>query len=128
MVDSALLRHGRFDRMLYIPTPDLEARKAILRIHTKGMPLAEEINIDHLAEQTETFTGAEIAAICSAASIIAVSDHLAAHNDPAEAKKHKEELKIYNRHFEAAFDKVKPLSLQSVMLGKNQPSSSLKIA
>ena len=128
MVDSALLRPGRFDRMLYIPTPDLEARKAILRIHTKGMPLAEEINIDHLAEQTETFTGAEIAAVCSAASIMAVSDHLAAHNDPAEAKKHKEELKIYNRHFEAAFDKVKPLSLQSVMLGKNQPSSSLKIA
>ncbi len=127
MVDSALLRPGRFDRMLYIPAPDLEARKAILRIHTKGMPLADEVNLDHLAEQTETYTGAEIAAVCSAASIMAINDHLAAHSDPDEAKKHKAELKVYSRHFEAAFEKVKPTSLQSVMFGKNPPPSPLKV-
>ena len=128
MVDSALLRPGRFDRVLYIPPPDLEARKAILRIHTKGMPLADEVDIDKLSEQTETYTGAEIAAVCSAASIQAINDHLAAHLDPEDAKKHKEELKVYNRHFEAAFEKVKPTSLQSVMFGKASPSSPLKIA
>jgi transitional endoplasmic reticulum ATPase len=128
MVDPALLRPGRFDRMLYIPAPDLEARKAILRIHTKGMPLAEDVSIDKLAEQTETYTGAEIAAVCSAASIAAINDHLAAHPDPEEAKKHKEELKIYERHFEAAFDKVKPTSLQSVMFGKTPPPSPMKVA
>ena len=128
MVDSALLRPGRFDRVLYIPAPDLEARKAILRIHTKGMPLADEVNIDHLAEQTETYTGAEIAAVCSAASILAINDHLAAHSDPDEAKKHKAELKVYSRHFEAAFEKIKPTSLQSVMFGKTPPPSPLKVA
>lgn len=128
MVDPALLRPGRFDRMLYIPAPDMEARKAILRIHTKGMPLAEEVSIDHLAEQTETYTGAEIAALCSAASIMAINDYLAEHPDEAEAKAHKEELKVHNTNFEAAFDKVKPTSLQSVMFGKTPPPSPMKVA
>jgi transitional endoplasmic reticulum ATPase len=128
MVDPALLRPGRFDRMLYIPPPDLEARKAILLIHTKGMPLAEDVNINKLAEQTETYTGAEIAAVCSAASITAINDHLAAHTDEEEAKKHKNELKIHESHFEAAFEKVKPTSLQSVMFGKAPPPSPMKIA
>ncbi|MBN1681998.1 CDC48 family AAA ATPase [Candidatus Bathyarchaeota archaeon] len=127
LVDPALLRPGRFDRILYIPPPDLDARKAILRIHTKNMPLAEEVSLDNLAEQTETYTGAEIAALCSSASIEAINEHLVAHSDPEEAKKHKEELKIYNRHFESAFNKIKPTSLQSVMFGKAPMPSSLKI-
>ncbi|MDP2899903.1 MAG: AAA family ATPase, partial [Candidatus Bathyarchaeota archaeon] len=128
MVDPALLRPGRFDRLLYIPAPDLDARKAILRIHTKGMPLADDVNIDKLAEQTETYTGAEIASICSAASLAAINDHLAAHPNEDEAKKHKGELKVHERHFEAAFEKVKPTSLQSVMFGKAPPPSTMKIA
>jgi transitional endoplasmic reticulum ATPase len=128
LVDPALLRPGRFDRMLYIPIPDLEARKAILRIHAKGMPLADDVNIDHLAEQTETYTGAEIAAVCSAASIMAINDHIAAHPDEDEAKKHKDELKVLNRNFEAAFEKVKPMSLQSVMFGKSPLPSPIKVA
>jgi len=128
MIDPALLRPGRFDRMLYIPPPDLEARKAILAIHTRGMPLADDISLDKLAEQTETYTGAEIAAVCSAASINAINNYLAEHPDPEEAKKHKDELKITMLNFEAAFDKVKPTSLQSVMFGKAPPPSSMKVA
>jgi len=127
LVDPALLRPGRFDRMLYIPAPDLEARRAILRIHTKGMPLADDVSLDRLAEQTESYTGAEIAAVCSAASITAITDHIAAHPDADEAKKHKDELKVYARHFEAAFEKVKPTSLQSVMFGKTPLQSPLKV-
>jgi transitional endoplasmic reticulum ATPase len=128
MVDPALLRPGRFDRMLFIPPPDLEARKAILRIHTKGMPLAEDVSMDKLAEQTEMYTGAEIAAVCSAASIAAINDYLSAHPDAEDAKKHIEELKIYERHFEVAFEKVKPTSLQSVMFGKASPPSTMRVA
>ena len=128
MVDPALLRPGRFDRMLYIPPPDMDARKAILRIHTKGMPLAEDVSVDKLAEETEMYTGAELAAVCSAASITAINDHLASHPDPDDAKKHVEELKVYSRHFEAAFEKVKPTSLQSAMFGKAPPSSPMKVA
>jgi transitional endoplasmic reticulum ATPase len=118
MVDPALLRPGRFDRMLYIPLPDLEARKIIFRIHTRGKPLAEEVNLDKLAEETETYTGAEIAAVCGAASMIAINEHLGKYPDPEEAKKHREELRIGLRHFEAAFQKVKPLSLQQAMLNR----------
>ncbi len=128
LVDPALLRPGRFDRSIYIPAPDLEARKAILRIHTRGMPLAEDVTVDSLAEQTETYTGAELAAVCSAASIAAIKEHLAAHADDKEANEHKKELRVASRHFEAAFEKVKPLSLQSVAFGKNPPPNPLRIA
>jgi transitional endoplasmic reticulum ATPase len=128
LVDTALLRPGRFDRIVYIPPPDLDARKAILRIHTKGMPLAEEVSIDKLAEQTETYTGAEIAALCSAASIAAINEHLANHSEPEEANKHKNELKIFNHHFEIAYNKVKPTSLQSAMFGKASSSSPITVA
>jgi transitional endoplasmic reticulum ATPase len=126
MVDSALLRPGRFDRMLYIPSPDLEARKAIIRIHTRNTPLAEDVNIDKLAEQTETYTGAEIASLTSAASIMAINDHLSKYPDPIEAKVHKTEVLVAWRHFEAAFDKVKPLSLQSVVMNRGPGLSPLK--
>ncbi|MBM3292548.1 AAA family ATPase, partial [Candidatus Bathyarchaeota archaeon] len=128
LVDPALLRPGRFDRILFIPPPDLEARKTILLIHTKNMPLSDDVSIEKLAEQTETYTGAEIAALCSAASIDAINEHLAAHTDPEEAKKHKNELKIYYRHFDVAFNKIKPTSLQSVMFGKMPSPSPLKVA
>jgi transitional endoplasmic reticulum ATPase len=127
MVDTALIRPGRFDRMLYVPSPDLEARKEIIRIHTRGMPLAVDVSVDKLAEQTETYTGAEISALCSAASIVAIKEYVEAHPDPDDAKKHKEELKVYNRHFEEAFNKVKPLSLQSIVLGKTPPPSPLTV-
>jgi hypothetical protein len=59
---------------------------------------------------------------------MAINDYLAEHPDEVEAKKHKEELKIKNSNFEAAFDKVKPTSLQSVMFGKTPPPSPMKVA
>ncbi|MBT5642286.1 CDC48 family AAA ATPase, partial [Candidatus Bathyarchaeota archaeon] len=62
MVDPALMRPGRIDRILYIPNPDLEARKAILGIHTRGKPLDEDVDLDKLAELMEGYSGADIAA------------------------------------------------------------------
>src|SRR5881296_184130 len=78
LVDPALLRPGRFDRLVYIPPPDLEARKAILRIHAKGKPLAADVNVDELASRTEDYTGAEIEAVCNEAAILAIRDYVAA--------------------------------------------------
>ncbi|MCW4011395.1 MAG: CDC48 family AAA ATPase [Candidatus Bathyarchaeota archaeon] len=127
MVDPALMRPGRIDRILYIPNPDKEAREAILAIHTKGMPLAEDIDMDKLAEQMENYSGADIAATCQAASQIAIHEHLQKYSDPKEAMEHKDELKVDMEHFKQAFNKVKSSSYQkaTIFWDRNKDSNSL---
>src|SRR3989441_3421893 len=68
-LDSALLRPGRFDRQILIQPPDLRGRKAILEVHTRGKPLAEDIDLDSVARQTSGLTGADLANICNEAAI-----------------------------------------------------------
>jgi transitional endoplasmic reticulum ATPase len=116
MVDPALMRPGRIDRMLYIPNPDLEARKAILKIHTRGKPLSPSLDLGKLAEMMEGYNGADIAATCSAASMAAVNEHLAKYGDPKEAVKHRDELTVTMEHFSRAFEKVKTSSYQSATI------------
>jgi transitional endoplasmic reticulum ATPase len=116
MVDPALMRPGRIDRMLYIPNPDLEARKAIIRIHTRGKPLSPDLDLDRLAEMMEGYNGADIAATCSAASMAAVNEHLAKYSDPKEAAEHREELTVTMDHFRRAFEKVKTTGYQSATI------------
>ncbi|UCG89974.1 MAG: CDC48 family AAA ATPase [Candidatus Heimdallarchaeota archaeon] len=76
MIDPALLRPGRFDRVVYIPPPDEISRKLILEIHTKNMPLAEDVNLDRLAKETEYYVGADLDAICREAGMIALREGL----------------------------------------------------
>ena len=71
MLDKALLRPGRFDRQITIPAPDKKGRAEILRIHSKGKKLAEDIDLESIAEDTAGFTGAELANILNEAAIIA---------------------------------------------------------
>jgi proteasome regulatory subunit len=71
MLDPALLRPGRFDRVIEIPLPDQKARKEILKIHSKKMHL-EGVNLDRIVEMTENTTGAELQAVCREAGMIAV--------------------------------------------------------
>ena len=71
MLDKALLRPGRFDRQVTIPTPDLTGRLEILKIHSKEKKLSDEINLESIAEDTAGFTGAELANILNEAAIIA---------------------------------------------------------
>jgi cell division protease FtsH len=71
ILDRALLRPGRFDRQIYLDLPTLEERKAIFRVHTKPLKLANDINLDALAAQTPGFSGADIANICNEAALIA---------------------------------------------------------
>ncbi|MEM4280579.1 MAG: CDC48 family AAA ATPase [Candidatus Caldarchaeum sp.] len=95
ILDPALLRPGRFDRVLYVPPPDKTARLAIFRIHTREMPLDEDVNLETLASVTEGYTGADIEAVVREAAMLAARENL-------EAKK------VSMRHFEKALTKIKP--------------------
>jgi transitional endoplasmic reticulum ATPase len=64
LLDKALLRAGRFDKLIYVAPPNREARKEIIRIHCSDMPLAEDVDLDKLAELTERYSGADLANIC----------------------------------------------------------------
>lgn len=72
MLDNALLRPGRFDRLIETPLPDLKGRKDILKIYTKGMPLAEGVNLEEAARLSEGATGADIKAITTEAGMNAI--------------------------------------------------------
>jgi transitional endoplasmic reticulum ATPase len=119
IIDPALLRPGRFDRLLYVPPPDKESRVQVLKIHTKKKPLADDVKINVLADQTEGYTGADIAALASAAVMLALREHVAKYKDPKEAERTKEELKIHKNHFEEAMKKIRPLSKQEIDMYKN---------
>ena len=74
MLDKALLRPGRFDRQITIPTPDLKGRLAILKIHSKDKRLSDQVNLESIAEDTAGFTGAELENILNEAAIIATKN------------------------------------------------------
>ena len=82
MLDKALLRPGRFDRQITIPSPDIVGREEILKIHSKDKKLAPEVSLHSIAEDTAGFTGAELANILNEAAIIATKkQHQAINND-----------------------------------------------
>ncbi len=72
IIDPALLRPGRFDKIVEIPMPNQAARLAIFKVHTKRMPLTKDVNLDELAKATENYTGAEIENICREAGMQAI--------------------------------------------------------
>jgi transitional endoplasmic reticulum ATPase len=99
IIDEALLRPGRFDRILEVPPPDAQARKEILKIHAAKKPLDHSVDIDKLVEMTGGMTGADIAAVVNTAAMAGIKDQIAAGG--------KGELKITKAHFEKALQKVK---------------------
>jgi len=72
IVDPAVLRPGRFDRLIYVPEPDEEGRLQILKIHTTGMPLANDVDLRELALATKGYSGADIGSMCREAAMIAL--------------------------------------------------------
>jgi transitional endoplasmic reticulum ATPase len=70
LIDSALLRPGRFDRLLLVRAPDKKARLEIFKIHTKDMPLAKDVDLEALAAETEGYAGSDIAALCREAGML----------------------------------------------------------
>jgi transitional endoplasmic reticulum ATPase len=99
IINEALSRPGRFDRILEVPAPDKEARKHIFQIHTKKKPLESDVNLDKLVEMTEGMTGADIAALVNAAAMTAIKEHV--------RQKSGSKLRISMRYFETALNKIK---------------------
>lgn len=102
IIDEALLRPGRFDRILEVPQPDKEARKQILQIHVKKKPLDPSVSVDKLVEITNGYTGADIAALVNAAAMSAIKEHVTVKNTGD-----KRSLKISMKHFEDGAKKIK---------------------
>lgn len=91
VLDPALLRPGRFDRQIVVPTPDVKGRVEILKVHTRNIPLAEDVNLEKIARGTPGFSGADLANLVNEAALLA-------------ARKSKEKVDMSD--FEAAKDKV----------------------
>ncbi len=108
MIDPALLRPGRLERHIYIPPPDKKARVEIFKIHLRGKPLADDVDIEKLAERTEGYSGADIEAVCREAGMLAIRELIKPGMSREEAKEAAKKLKIEKRHFEEALKKIKP--------------------
>jgi transitional endoplasmic reticulum ATPase len=105
-VDPALLRPGRFDFLVELPVPDLEARLAILRVHTLGMPLADDVDLKALVVETEGLVGADREGACRRAALLAIREFLERHHlEPPDALEPLDELRSSRSHFEAALAK-----------------------
>ena len=116
IVDQALLRPGRFDRLLYVSLPDLEARKQVFKIRTRKTPLADDVKLDELARLTDGYTGADIASICNTAVMLALRELIGKARDPEDAKKKARDLKVSRRQFDEALQKIKPISSQELRM------------
>ena len=77
-VDAALLRPGRFDRLVYVPPPDAQSRVAILRVLLRRTPLAADVSLEALAACCDGYTGADLRGVCRSAALLALEDDLAA--------------------------------------------------
>ncbi len=106
IIDPALLRPGRFDRLIEIGLPDELARQDILKIHTAKKPLAEDVKIEELARRTEKFSGADLAALVSEAVMLAIRECVLGGKAKEEAQVC--EYKLEAKHFEEALKKVRP--------------------
>ena len=102
IVDEALLRPGRFDRIIEVPNPDAKGREHILKIHTKNKPLATDVDIKRIVELTDGFSGAEISAVASRAALSALKRYV---NGKIKNVK---EIKISHQDLVNAIDKIKP--------------------
>jgi transitional endoplasmic reticulum ATPase len=105
IVDPALLRAGRFDFLLELPLPDEKARLEIFKVHTRGKPLGEDVDLEALARATDGLAGAEIESICRKASMLAIREFL-------ESKRGKErqdysDFKISLKHFREVMEQEK---------------------
>lgn len=112
-LDRALLRPGRFDKIIYMPLPDKEARKQIFKVHTRNFPLDEEVDFDKLAEKTERYSGADIQNVCMEA----------ARQVAKIASERNEVVPVSMEHFLSVLEKVKP----SVSLSALQEFEKFKL-
>ncbi|MGH9975390.1 MAG: AAA family ATPase, partial [Nitrososphaeraceae archaeon] len=107
MIDPALLRPGRFDKIIYIPNPDKATRKRILQIHVKGRLISTDIDLNKIVEMTEGFSGADVSSVVNTAASLILHDYIQRYPSTEEALKHTSEALISIRHLEEAVKKVR---------------------
>jgi len=118
MIDTALLRPGRFDKIILVPMPDKEGRKKILEISTKEIPIDREpksetgknpdyVDLEKLSDSSDGLSGADVAAIANTAVSLVIHEFLDKYPDQKEAEKKAAEAKVTMRHFEEAVRKVR---------------------
>jgi transitional endoplasmic reticulum ATPase len=106
IIDAALLRPGRFDRLIEIGMPDEEARLEILKIHTAKKPLAEDVDLEDMAKRTDKFSGADLGAVVNESVMLAIREYVLAGQCKADDEIC--EYKVAKKHFEEALKKVQP--------------------
>ncbi len=107
IVDPALVRAGRFDKLIQIPLPDKPARREILKIHTKGVPISKDVDLDRIVEMTEGFSGADMASLTNTAVSIVLQGFISKYPKPDDARKHVDEAVVTIDHFADAIKKVR---------------------
>jgi transitional endoplasmic reticulum ATPase len=117
-LDMALRRPGRFDREIELGIPDTEGRREILLIHTRGMPLSEDIDLDEYAERTYGFVGADIAAVTREAAMNALRRILPEINldETTIPKEVLDRLVVQKEDFEAALREVQPSAMREILV------------
>jgi transitional endoplasmic reticulum ATPase len=107
MIDPALLRPGRFDKIIYVPNPDIKTREKILELNVQGKPIGNDLNLKRIAELTDGFSGADVAAVVNTAISLVLHEYIGKYPNPEEASKHTMEASVTMRHFEDAVRKVR---------------------
>jgi len=107
MIDTALLRPGRFDRIVFVPNPDKRTRKKILEIYVTDKPIGTDVDFEKLADISDGFSGADTSAIVNTAVSLVLHEYLARYPTPEEAAKHASEAHVMMRHFEEAVKKIR---------------------
>ena len=110
IIDPALLRPGRFDRLILVPAPDEKARLEIFKVHTRRVPLAEDVSLEELAKRTEGYTGADIEAVVREAAMLAMRRALqeGVIRPGMRADQVRQKVKVTMKDFEEALKKIGP--------------------
>jgi len=119
-IDEALRRPGRFDRELRINPPDEVARKEILQIHTRGMPLEKDVNFIEIAQKTIGYTGADIEVLCKEAALKAIKPYFTQLKNIEEKVPTQilDKIKVSRQHFIDAIRQVEPSAMREVLINK----------
>ncbi|SDK90318.1 AAA family ATPase [Natronorubrum texcoconense] len=109
VIDPALRRGGRFDREIQVGVPDVEGRKEILEVHTRGMPLDDDVSVDAIARRTHGFVGADLDAVASEAAMAAIRDRP---TESDERDEWNESPTVTKSHFDSALAAVEPSAMR----------------
>jgi transitional endoplasmic reticulum ATPase len=107
MIDPALLRPGRFDKIVYVPLPDKKTRYMILKMNSNNKPNSNDVDLEKITELTEGFTGAEVSSLVNVAVSFVLQNYLQKYSSPDEAAKHASEAFVSMKDYENAVKKIK---------------------